>query len=175
MAMFSAAILPEAAVTAAGDDFGSNPVGAGAFVLDEWKRGEYLRLKKNPHYWEADRVQLDGVEWVYIPNDNTRILKLQAGEVDAVVFVPFNRVAELEADENINVHLDPSSREDHMLINHAHEPLDDLRVRQALYHAIDRQSIRSEEHTSELQSLMRISYAVFCLKQKRSPTHTQNH
>src|SRR3546814_4527697 len=30
----------------------------------------------------------------------------------------------------------------------------------------DRQMVRSEEHTSELQSLMRISYAVFCLKKK---------
>lgn len=141
MAMFSAAIVPEAAASAAGEDFGNSPVGAGAFMLDEWRRGEYLRLRKNPHYWEADRVQLDGVEWIYIPNDNTRILKLQAGEVDAVVFVPFNRVAELEADPNINVHLDASSREDHMLINHANEPLGDVRVRQALYHAIDRQAI----------------------------------
>jgi peptide/nickel transport system substrate-binding protein len=140
-AMFAAAILPEAAVTAAGEDFGNAPVGAGAFMLDEWKRGEYLRLKRNPNYWEGDRVQLDGVEWVYIPNDNTRILKLQAGEVDAVVFVPFNRVAELENDANITVHLDPSSREDHILVNHAHEPLGDLSVRQALYHAIDRQAI----------------------------------
>src|SRR5690606_21155096 len=52
-----------------------------------------------------------------------------------------NRVAELDADESINVHLAPSSREDHMLINHAHEPLGDDQVRQALYHAIDRQSI----------------------------------
>src|SRR3546814_9469981 len=34
---------------------------------------------------------------------------------------------------------------------------------------------RSEEHTSELQSLMRISYAVFCLKKKNtSATNTQN-
>jgi len=141
MAMFSAAVLPEKVVTEAGEDFGNNPVGAGAFMIDEWKRGEYLRLAKNPNYWEADRVQLDGVEWVYIPNDNTRILKLQAGEVDAVVFVPFNRVAELTADPNIEVHLDPSSREDHILVNHAHEPLGDVRVRQALYHAIDRQAI----------------------------------
>ena len=140
-AMFSAAVLPEATVTEAGEDFGNNPVGAGAFMLDEWRRGEYLRLVKNPNYWEADRVQLDAVEWVYIPNDNTRILKLQAGEVDAIIFVPFNRVAELEADPNINVHLDPSSRMDHMLVNHSHPPLDDLRVRQALYHAIDRQSV----------------------------------
>src|SRR3546814_975360 len=30
---------------------------------------------------------------------------------------------------------------------------------------------RSEEHTSELQSLMRISYAVFCLKKKNHQTH----
>src|SRR3546814_4210801 len=34
------------------------------------------------------------------------------------------------------------------------------------------QQVRSEEHTSELQSLMRISYAVFCLKKKKTPTHT---
>src|SRR3546814_4862519 len=34
---------------------------------------------------------------------------------------------------------------------------------------------RSEEHTSELQSLMRISYAVFCLKKQNSSTHTQPH
>src|SRR3546814_7258928 len=34
---------------------------------------------------------------------------------------------------------------------------------------------RSEEHTSELQSLMRTSYAVFCLKQKRTPAHTIHH
>ena len=87
-AMFSAAVLPEAAVSAAGEEFGNNPVGAGAFMLDEWRRGEYLRLVKNPNYWEADRVQLDAIEWIYIPNDNTRILKLQAGEVDAIIFVP---------------------------------------------------------------------------------------
>src|SRR3546814_3814340 len=33
---------------------------------------------------------------------------------------------------------------------------------------------RSEEHTSELQSLMRISYAVFCLKKKRRTNHTHS-
>src|SRR3546814_3653437 len=41
----------------------------------------------------------------------------------------------------------------------------------------DRAAYRSEEHTSELQSLMRISYAVFCLKKKniKQPTHTNKH
>src|SRR3546814_1585692 len=35
-------------------------------------------------------------------------------------------------------------------------------------------SQRSEEHTSELQSLMRISYAVFCLKKKKTPTDSNS-
>ena len=96
---------------------------------------------KNPHFWEADRVKLDGVEWSYIPNDNTRILKLQTGEVDAAIFIPFNRAKELDGNKDINVHMDPSSRMDHMLVNHSHKPLDDLRVRQAIYHALNRQAI----------------------------------
>src|SRR3546814_1323884 len=49
-----------------------------------------------------------------------------------------------------------------------------LRVRHAADDSLVRQSaeLRSEEHTSELQSLMRISYAVFCLKQKKNTHHT---
>src|SRR3546814_2402339 len=39
----------------------------------------------------------------------------------------------------------------------------------------DSTKVRSEEHTSELQSLMRISYAVFCLKKKNHTRLTQNH
>ncbi|MEO1020057.1 MAG: ABC transporter substrate-binding protein, partial [Pseudomonadota bacterium] len=68
---------------------------------------------------------------------NTRILQLQAGEIDAMIFVPFNRIAELDADPDINVHLDPSSRMDHILINHSNPPLDQLEVRKALAHAVD--------------------------------------
>ncbi|MCB1808355.1 MAG: ABC transporter substrate-binding protein, partial [Candidatus Competibacteraceae bacterium] len=81
--------------------------------------------------------KLDRVEWHYIPNDNTRMLKLQAGELDAMIFVPFNRIAELQANADIDIHLDPSSRMDHILINHSHEPLNDVRVRKALNLAID--------------------------------------
>jgi len=141
LAMFSAAILPEKALKEQGQEFGSNPIGAGAFNLKEWKRGQYISLERNPYYWEAGRVKLDGVEWLYIPNDNTRILKLQTGEVDAAIFIPFNRAKELDANKDINVHMDPSSRMDHMLINHAHKPLDDVRVRKAIYYALNRQAI----------------------------------
>ena len=98
-------------------------------------------LEKNPNFWEADRVSLDGVEWISVPDDNTRMLNVQAGELDAAIFVPFSRVAELKKDPNLNVHIDPSTREDHLLINHEHGALGKKEVRQALDMAIDKQAI----------------------------------
>jgi peptide/nickel transport system substrate-binding protein len=141
LAMFAASIVPEKVVKAKGADFGNDPVGAGAFKFKEWKRGDRVMLERNPNYWQNDRVKLDGVEWLYIPNDNTRVLKLQAGEADAILFVPFNQIDTLAKDPNVQVLLDPSSREDHLLLNHAHKPLDDLRVRQAVCMAVDRKAI----------------------------------
>lgn len=137
-ALFAAAVLPEDYVKNRYEEFLEKPIGAGAFRIVEWKRGEYVALEKNEYYWEApDKPKLDRVEWHYIPNDNTRILKLQAGEIDAMIFVPFNRIEELQQDPNLAVRLDPSTREDHMLINHSRPPLDDVRVRQAICNAVD--------------------------------------
>jgi len=141
LAMFSAAIVPENAVTELGDEFGTKPVGAGAFRLAEWRRGEVVRLERNEHYWEEGLPKLDGVEWHVIADDNTRILKVQAGELDAAIFIPFNRVADLDANPEINVHLDPSTREDHLLLNHENEWLANENVRKALNMAVDVQSI----------------------------------
>lgn len=141
LAMFSAAILPEKAVTELGEEFGTKPVGAGAFRLKEWRRGEVVKLERNEHYWEEGLPKLDGVEWHQVPDDNTRILKVQAGELDAAIFIPFNRIPEFENDPNIKVHLDPSTREDHLLLNHENEWLANKNVRKALNMAIDIQSI----------------------------------
>ena len=103
--------------------YAESPIASGAFTVKEWRRGDKVVLEKNPNFWEADRVKLDGVEWISVPDDNTRMLKVQAGELDAAIFVPFSRIAELKKDPNLNVQLDPSTREDHLLINHEHGAL----------------------------------------------------
>lgn len=141
LAMPGASIVSEKAMKAGEDAFAEKPVGSGAFQVEEWRRGEKVVLKKNPNFWQADQVSLDGVEWISIPDDNTRMLKVQAGELDAAIFVPFAKVAELEKDPNLVVHKDPSTREDHLLLNHSHPPLDKLEVRQAIDFAIDKKSI----------------------------------
>ena len=76
-----------------------------------------------------------------MPDDNTRMLNVQAGQLDTAIFVPFSRVAELQKDPNLTVHLDPSTREDHLLINHEHGALAKKEVRQALDMAIDEQAV----------------------------------
>jgi peptide/nickel transport system substrate-binding protein len=81
--------------------------------------------------------QLDGVEWHKIVDDNTRIFKVEAGELDVALFVPFNRLAELEQDPDIEVHLDPSTRADHLAPNHTVEWLGNKNVRKAINMAID--------------------------------------
>ncbi|WP_258045480.1 ABC transporter substrate-binding protein [Mesorhizobium sp. NBSH29] len=117
------------------------PVSSGAFVVKEWRRGDRVILEKNPSFWQADRVSLDGVEWISVPDDNTRMLNVQAGQLDTAIFVPFSRVAELQKDPNLTVHLDPSTREDHLLINHKNGALAKKEVRQALDLAIDKKAV----------------------------------
>jgi peptide/nickel transport system substrate-binding protein len=114
---------------------------SGAFTVKEWRRGDRVILEKNPNFWQADRVKLDGVEWISVPDDNTRMLNVQAGELDTAIFVPFSRVEELKKDPNLAVHIDTSTREDHLLINHEHGALAKKEVRQALDMAIDKKAI----------------------------------
>lgn len=142
LAMPGTAVISKAGMEEMGEEaYAENPVASGAFTVKEWLRGDRVVLEKNPEYWEADRVQLDGVEWIAVPDDNTRMLKMQAGELDAAIFVPFSRIEELQGDANLKVLLDPSTREDALLLNHENPALAKPEVRVALDIAIDKQAI----------------------------------
>lgn len=142
LALPNVSILSKKAVEAGEDAFGELPTASsGAFIVKEWRRGDRVILEKNPNFWQADRVSLDGVEWISVPDDNTRMLNVQAGELDAAIFVPFSRVEELKKDPNLTVHLDTSTREDHLLINHEHGALAKKEVREALDLAIDKKAV----------------------------------
>ena len=77
----------------------------------------------------------------YVTDDNTRILKLQAGEVDAAVNIPYAQIAQLDKRGDVDVKIEEIYRFDGIWLNNAKEPLDDIRVRQALNYATDKESI----------------------------------
>ncbi|MBC7211206.1 MAG: ABC transporter substrate-binding protein, partial [Pseudomonas sp.] len=142
LATANISILSKKAMDKLGEEeYAQNPVVSGAFKLKEWLRGDRVILEKNPEFWQADKVSLDGVEWISIPDDRTRMMKVQAGELDSAIFVPFTQVDELQKDKKITIHIDPSTREDHLLINHSKGLLGKREVREAIDLAIDKKAL----------------------------------
>lgn len=117
----------------------TNPVGTGAFKLVEWQRGDHLRLARDPNYYEPGKPYLDEVIGKIITQSSTRLQALQAGEVDFTQYVETSALPALRADPNVVVlQSDSAPNTGLAFLNTQHKPLDDRRVRQALFMATDR-------------------------------------
>jgi peptide/nickel transport system substrate-binding protein len=139
--IWNSGIVPKADVEKKGDEeFARNPVSSGAFRLVEWRQGDRVILEKNPNYYRSGLPHLDGIELIYVPDDNTRMSMIQAGELDMMLSVPAPRVQEL-IDLGFRAQPELSSVTNCLLINHSAEPFSDLKVRQAVSIAIDRAAI----------------------------------
>jgi peptide/nickel transport system substrate-binding protein len=141
LAMFSASILPQKLLEAQGAAFFEHPVGSGPFILKSWSRGQKQELVKNPNYWEKGKPSLDAASIEVVPEDNSRVLKLKAGELDAIIGVPFNQAESLKSDPNVRVGVAPVFRIDLVQLNTTKAPFDKLAVRQALNYALDKDAI----------------------------------
>jgi peptide/nickel transport system substrate-binding protein len=142
LATFNAGIMPEKLFMATPGDtmldkakaFADHPVGSGPFTMQSWKRNTEMVLARNPYYWKqgADGKALpylDAVRFVIIPDDATRILKLKA-------------------DPSLNMVLFPAAQVNYFGLNArptlkdgTKNPLGDLRVRQALNYATDKNAL----------------------------------
>ena len=141
LALFSSAILPQKAFEAAPDKFFEKPIGSGPFTVAAWNKGQGLSLKKNANYWQAGKPDLDGAELLVIPEGNSRVLKLQAGEIDAALEIPLNQMQTLGRAGTIKTAVADVLRSDFVLMNTKKKPFDDVRVRQALNYAVDKEGL----------------------------------
>jgi peptide/nickel transport system substrate-binding protein len=161
LATFNSGIMSEKLLTAApgatlqekSKAFAEHPIGSGPFVLTSWQRNAEMVMSRNPYYWKpaADGKPLpylDAVKFVIIPDDATRILKLKAGEIDVAEFVPYSRVTELKGDPKLNMVLFPAAQVNYFALNTrptlkdgTKNPLNDVRVRQALNYATDKDAL----------------------------------
>src|SRR5438445_644721 len=123
------------------DQISNQPVGSGAYMLVEWKKGEELVMKANPYYYEKGLPRTPELHIRYIPDDNSRIIALQSGEIDGIDYPPFSRVAELRRDSRLEMQLNPSTAVAHLSVNVREAPLSNVKVRQALAYATDRAAI----------------------------------
>jgi len=139
--IWNSGIVSKAAVEKLGDDkFAQTPVSSGPFRLVEWKKGDRVILEKNPNYYRPGLPYLDGIEIIYVPDDNTRVSMLRAGEIDMLLGAPYQLISAL-AGEGFQATPEPSSIIAEMLINHSAEPFNNVLVRQAVSTGIDRKAI----------------------------------
>lgn len=141
VAMFNMSIVSEAFASGNEERLAGEAMGTGPFTLAEWRRGESIRLAKNPNYWEEGLPFLDEVVVSVVPDDNARILQIQGGEIDGMYNVPSSRVQELQQDPNLRVYEFPSTFSQYVVLNTRNAPLDDANARLALQYATDRQTL----------------------------------
>ena len=125
--------------------FAAKPVGTGPYMFKNWVRGDHITFEANPNYWGGP-VPIKTVIWRVIPEPSARVAALQSGQVDLVWEIPPVQVAQLEHTPNITVLSVPSPRAVYIGLWPESpagngKPLADLRVRQALNYAVNREAI----------------------------------
>lgn len=124
-----------------GDGFAKKPIGTGPFVFLEYQPQQFVKLVANPKYFRG-APQLASITYRYIPSDATRDLAFQSGEVDMVFGRQTNQwVERMRSIPGVQVVAMEPAELNTLHLNVTAKPLDDIRVRQAIAHSIDRKGM----------------------------------
>jgi peptide/nickel transport system substrate-binding protein len=140
LAMVYAGIVSPAAVQKMGADFMRAPVGTGPYKFVEWKTNTHVIMERNPDYW-GDKAPLDRVVFKVVPEESARMIALQTGDADMVMLPAPSSLPPLRRDAKFTIHEIPGVRVVGLDMHAGLPPFDDVRVRQAVFHAIDRKAI----------------------------------
>ncbi|KAB0676832.1 ABC transporter substrate-binding protein [Aureimonas leprariae] len=144
MALNFSFIVPKEEVEKSGADFGRNPVGTGAFKLSQWTLGQKLVLQKNPDYYREGAPKLDEINFEIGQEPVVSLLRVQNGEVDVPGDgIPPAKFREVmgNAAEASHVVQGVQLHTGYITMNTTKAPFDDLKVRQAVNMAINKDRI----------------------------------
>ncbi len=131
--------VQQATIEANGDGWATAPetyVSNGPFYMTEWVPGSHILFSKNPNYWNADAIKLDGLQFALIEDSNAAYSAYQTGEVLMIKDVPTEEIPSLA--ENADFFVDPIIGTYYISLNLNNEAFSDAKVRRALSLAIDR-------------------------------------
>lgn len=123
-----------------------SPVGTGPFMLKEWKRGDYIKLERNPHYWKEGQPYLDALIFNVIPDAASRAVAFEQGTVSVlrggdVDNVDVKRLSSLPNAQQTTAGWELFSPQSFLVFNMRKPPFDNVKVRQAIMAALNRQMI----------------------------------
>jgi peptide/nickel transport system substrate-binding protein len=128
----------------------TRPDGCGPFRLVDWRRGEAIIMERFAEYYggspeipPAGPAQVDRVIFRVLPENSSRVAALLAGEADIINELPPSAIRQVEASRNAQVMKVNGTRTFFVALNNAKAPFNDVRVRRALNHALDKNAIIS--------------------------------
>jgi len=130
-------VAPESAETNT-----TNPVGTGPYRFDSWTRGDRLTLKADPGHRDYSDAVIDTVTFRFVADPAAAVAALLAEDIDAFPGMPAPETLEqFKADPRYDVVIGTTEGEVILALNNSKPPFDDIRVRRAINHALDRQAI----------------------------------
>lgn len=144
-----AGILSPDAVDEAGDSYGQDTaVGTGPYQLERWDRDEQIVLTRNEDYeWgpeflpNSGPARIEEVHFRYIPEDTTLFNELTVGNVHGTTYVPTSEAETIANHENTELERVDFPHPNYLAINVTNPPTDDIRVRRAIAHAINKDAV----------------------------------
>ncbi|MGO6694432.1 ABC transporter substrate-binding protein [Rhizobium johnstonii] len=134
-------IVPKAYVEKVGNqEFNLKPMGSGPYKVAQWQKGVQTELEANDHYWRA-KPPFARVVFRAVPDVSTRLADLKTGKADLVRDLPADQAIDLKSDTNAQVLSVPTERVGYIYINAQAGATKDVRVRQAIAYAIDKQGL----------------------------------
>lgn len=136
-------ILPADYIEEVGlDAFKEKPIGTGAFILEEWIRGDRFVFQSNKDYF-LGAPTYDTLVIRMMPDNNAALMALEAGEVDVVCDLKPTFKATVDENPNLRWEQTASTMYVFIQVNHQKPPFDDIRVRKALNMAINREQVQA--------------------------------
>ena len=126
-------------------------VGSNQFMVEEARPGNYLKLKRNPNWWFGKSIgrpempYFDGWKVTVIPDASIHLANLRANKLDTIAVDP-SQYRIVKNDPNLNVRVNPLNNMNGLRFNHKRKVFQDIRVRKAISHAIDRKALIAGVH-----------------------------
>ena len=137
MAILAAAIVSPQAVRRAGDAHAAHPVGTGPFSLVSWSRGNRIVLERNPDYW-GEAPAFRRLVFEVIPDPRQRLVALESGSIDIAHAIAPEDVPLVALHPGLVLHRTTAPTVTYLALHTDRPPFDDIRVRRAVNHAINK-------------------------------------
>ena len=128
---FVAAIIP----AGSGEEESGTPIGTGPFSYVSYKPQEGIVVAKNPDYWQEGLPYLDEVNFKIVNSPDTALLEIKGGSIQIYPYLTDSQAGELK--DSFQILSAPSDVVQALFLNNAAEPLNDVRIRQAICYALD--------------------------------------